>query len=134
MRSGKRFGREETRRAVLMVVGFVGVGASAEVDAVVEVVLVEDWECVGVKLPGLAAEFCWCGNAALFAYVERGELVDVADSALIGIDDGMALGDGSIDVAVARRLSMDCRADGKRDVGRVPLMSLSCDPCLLYAL
>jgi len=42
MRSGKRFGSEETRSAVLMVVGFVGVGASAEADAVVEVVLVEE--------------------------------------------------------------------------------------------
>ena len=60
MRSGKRFGREETSSAVLIVVGFVGVGASEEVDAVVEVVLVEDWECVGVKLPGLVVDCSGC--------------------------------------------------------------------------
>jgi len=46
-----------------MVVGFVGVGASAEADAVVEVVLVDECECVGVKWPGLVVEFSGCGMA-----------------------------------------------------------------------
>ena len=65
--------------------------------------------------------------------MERGELVvaDVVDSALTGIDDGTLACDDSTGVAGDRRLSMDCRADGKRDVGRVPLPSLSRDPCLL---
>jgi hypothetical protein len=109
MRSGKRFGSEETRSAVLMVVGFVGVGASAEADVVVEVVLVEEWECVGVRLPGLVVGFSGCRTAVRFAWTDRGEVAAavVVDSALTGIDDGILVGEDSVGVAGARRLSID---------------------------
>ena len=65
----------------------------------------------------------------------RGELRDVADSAVAGIEDGKLTDGDSTDVAGALiRLSMDCRAEGARDLGQVPLPSLSRDACLLYAL
>jgi len=66
--------------------------------------------------------------------VKRGELTDAADSAVTGIEDGILTDDDSIDVAGAVKLSMDCRVEGARDLGQVPLPSLSREPCLLYAL
>jgi len=67
--------------------------------------------------------------------VVRGELRDVADSAVAGIEDGKLTDNDSSDVAGAlSRLSMDCRAERARDLDQVPLPSLSRDACLLYAL
>ena len=52
---------------------------------------------------------------------------------MTGIEDGILTDDDSTDVAGAVKLSMDCRAEGARDLGQVPLPSLSREPCLLYA-